>query len=65
LRSFSGSLLFGLSGALLVVGLALAIGDAMDAYISAGFIYGALLGFLAFFLMGIGLSFIVGSKDSN
>ncbi|MFX1509423.1 MAG: hypothetical protein ACFFBR_03860 [Promethearchaeota archaeon] len=66
MRQYIGSLLLGVGGALLVVGLALAIGDlTLDGYISAGFTYGALLGFLAFFFAGIGLSFILESKPST
>ncbi|MFX0168963.1 MAG: hypothetical protein ACFE89_06320 [Candidatus Hodarchaeota archaeon] len=56
--------MFSVGGALFVVALALAIGDALDAYISAGFMYGAVFGFLAFFFVGLGLSLMLDSKGS-
>jgi hypothetical protein len=65
MRNVVGSLVLGVGGALLVVGLALAIGDALDAMLGAGLIYGPVLGFLALFFIGIGLSLILESKESS
>ena len=65
MRSLSGSLLFGFGGALLVAGLALAIGDTMHATIGGLFAYGIMFGFLSFFLISIGLSLLLESKESS
>ncbi|MFW9985236.1 MAG: hypothetical protein ACFFDJ_01560 [Candidatus Odinarchaeota archaeon] len=62
--SLSGILSFAIGGALLVIAIGCVIGDAVHATIGAGFAYGALLGFLAFFLMGFGGTLILRSLKS-
>ncbi|MDO8056830.1 MAG: hypothetical protein Q6361_08210 [Candidatus Hermodarchaeota archaeon] len=63
MRSITAILMFGLGGAFLVVAIALAITDAFHGMIGAPLAYGALFGFLAFFLIGAGLSVLVEPEE--
>ncbi|MFX1299356.1 MAG: hypothetical protein ACFFDE_00295 [Promethearchaeota archaeon] len=63
LGKLSGVLLFGVGGAFLVLALAFVTGyELRPGPMGFNFVYGTLFGFLAFFLIGYGLSMILKSK---